>query len=1191
MGASGCGKTTLLHSLAGINLNLQKEGEIEINGTELSKFKQKSLISYLRQDIIMIPYLTVRETLLFAAKLRLNSNIPAAKKLEIVEETILELGLSSCANSFIGNEWRSGISGGEKRRVALAIQLLQNPSILFCDEPTTGLDSFTSLALIQTLVALAKKGKTICISIHQPSSTIFELFDEILLLSKGEQIFFGTPDQSVKHFTNLNISFPSEANPADWLLDISTDNIQEENLIDRNLNFSKIWKNEGLKINSTSEIDEDNDSTLLNGEGLLENYFAFDGILKDNFLANKAEKTNLTIEEEENYSKNNNRASLIYQISTLTGRSVKIMFRDPLMFFGSVFEVIFFSVCVGLIFFQMPEDLAGIYSRKSILYLISSLQPYLFLIYMIYKLSEEIKVFDREREDNMYTVLAYFVSSFIANFPLQLLTCLLYSLILYFMTGLRFEGDLMQKIWNLGVFTAVNGALQLISTSFAYFTIAIFRDFTTASLFANFFYTFFALSSGFFVPYQIMPFFLSWIKDVSQVSFAYRILMSNEFENRIFECPGLLPEGSTQTIPQCIGNTSILQNGFNLNENFKNFIGLLGNFIFFTITTELKDVTIKIEKKGFTKTILDNVSVSFPAGKLSVILGPSGAGKSTLLKVLTNQPLNIPNLSKLTKTGETYFNDEIINDLSSVCSYVCQDDSHLIPSLTARETLRFAAFLRLPKNLTKEEKILRAEEILSLLDLNDCANVRVGSDIVKGLSGGEKRRLSIGIQMINDPLILVIDEPTSGLDSSTAKNLMMQLKVIAETGRTVICSIHQPRPDVFHHFDKVLLLSYGRVLFSGSNLNSYLHGIGFSIPSDNNTADYALSLSIIDHRNEESTLIFQKLVSKWKELGVHFEKALVPDSITNIEQEKNSNESHRKLQQQPKQLNSLIERIKLQQQKINFFNVLSILIKRSWINLKRQKNLFFARVFQIAVFGHCVVLLTFFQKLQFGQPFIQSRIGLLQHLSCGVIAGMVNCIISFPQLLNSFKFERTEKVYTSTAFLLSYSFIEIPFEILASLALNSVAFFYIGLRFSPLNFLLATISIFCSYNAGESIGIACFAIFGHVGFSIQVTSAFLSISTMLTGFLSVDNSLLLFDKISYLTPIRYVARILAINEFTDLEFTCTKREIAESTCFFNNGNVILELYKMDNLWFNFWVLILVTFLYRLIAFVVLTLKK
>ena len=179
------------------------------------------------------------------------------------------------------------------------------------------------------------------------------------------------------------------------------------------------------------------------------------------------------------------------------------------------------------------------------------------------------------------------------------------------------------------------------------------------------------------------------------------------------------------------------------------------------VDVELVDLSLDIHRssirrgKGRTLSVLKDVSTKFQAGELNVILGPSGSGKSSLLNTMARR-LRSSLFTKYRMSGTMLFNGVQPTDkeVQSLCSYVTQDDSALLPYLTVRETLRFAAGLRLPK-MGKEEKVKRAEDVMLKMGLKDCADVLVGNELLKGISGGEKRRVSIAIQVLTEPQILM----------------------------------------------------------------------------------------------------------------------------------------------------------------------------------------------------------------------------------------------------------------------------------------------------------------------------------------------------------------------------------------------------------------------------------------------------
>lgn len=187
------------------------------------------------------------------------------------------------------------------------------------------------------------------------------------------------------------------------------------------------------------------------------------------------------------------------------------------------------------------------------------------------------------------------------------------------------------------------------------------------------------------------------------------------------------------------------------------------------------------------KAILRGVNAYMPSGSLTAIIGSSGSGKTSVLNTLSKRIA----IGRLRTSGEITYNGS--SRLWSVRSaYVMQQDV-LLATLTVRETLRYAAELRLPPPTTTEEREKVVEDVILELGLKDCADTRIGNNVHKGCSGGEKRRTSLAVQMLSNPSVLFCDEVTTGLDAATAFQLVATLKALAVKGRTIICSIHQVR--------------------------------------------------------------------------------------------------------------------------------------------------------------------------------------------------------------------------------------------------------------------------------------------------------------------------------------------------------------------------------------------------------------
>ena len=257
---------------------------------------------------------------------------------------------------------------------------------------------------------------------------------------------------------------------------------------------------------------------------------------------------------------------------------------------------------------------------------------------------------------------------------------------------------------------------------------------------------------------------------------------------------------------------------------------------------------VKIEHKGGLcwgstrsckeKTILKGVTGMVSPGEIMAMLGPSGSGKTTLLTALGGR------LSGKLSGKVTYNNQPFSGAMKRRTGFVAQDDV-LYPHLTVFETLLFTALLRLPNSLTKEEKVHHVEHVISELGLSRCRGSMIGGPFFRGISGGERKRVSIGQEMLINPSLLLLDEPTSGLDSTTAQRIITTIKGLACGGRTVVTTIHQPSSRLYHMFDKVVLLSEGCPIYYGhaSSAMDYFSSVGFSTSMIVNPADLMLDLA------------------------------------------------------------------------------------------------------------------------------------------------------------------------------------------------------------------------------------------------------------------------------------------------------------------------------------------------------------
>lgn len=475
IGGSGSGKTSILntmsHRMSGPRL--KTSGTVLYNGTpKLATIRS----AYVMQQDVLIPTLTVRETLLYAAELRLPPPTSSAKRQRVVEDIILELGLKECADTRIGNSIHRGCSGGEKRRTSLGVQMLANPSVLFLDEVTTGLDATSAFQLVQTLKALTKQGRTIIVTIHQPRSEIWGLFDRILLLSGGSPLYSGPVSECLPHFESLGYTLPAFVNPAEHLIDIAAVDI-------RSLE---------LEVTSSARVDVMKQAWRRVSERQV-------SLLLDPHSSVQLESQILTVHAQQ--------SALSRQIRVLTARTWKVTLRDPLGVASSLVEATVLGVLMGWIFLSLDGTLSGIRSREGALYTAASLQGYLILLFEVYRLTIDIKLFDRERGEGIVGVPAFLISRrlarlFIEDIPVPLI----FSVIFYFMAGFRADAG------QFFIFFTITLLSQYISVTFAMVCVAASRDYAGSSLIANMGYTVQSLGCGYFVQSNQIPVYMRWLK-------------------------------------------------------------------------------------------------------------------------------------------------------------------------------------------------------------------------------------------------------------------------------------------------------------------------------------------------------------------------------------------------------------------------------------------------------------------------------------------------------------------------------------------------------------------------------------------------------------------------------------------------------------------------------------------------------
>ncbi|KAJ9542661.1 hypothetical protein OSB04_029167 [Centaurea solstitialis] len=405
MGPSGSGKSTLLDSLAG-----RLAGNVIMTGNVLVNGKRKRLdygaVAYVTHKDILLGTLTVKETLTYSAKLRLPETLKKHQVDAIIDGTIMEMGLQDCADKLIGNWHSRGISGGEKKRLCIALEILTKPTLLFLDEPTSGLDSAAAFFVVQALRTMAQDANlTIISSIHQPSSEVFALFDDLFLLSGGETVFFGEAKTALEFFSDAGIPCPSRRNPSDHFLRCINSDFDTVNATLQG--SQRLWDKKTISTShslysTTTEI-----KAMLVHKYKCSEYVTAARTRIHEILSIEG----LTIE-----TQCGSGASWWTQLTTLTKRSFVNMSRDVGYYWLRIVVYLVVSLCVGSVFFDIGTSYRATFARGACGGFISG-----FMIFMSIggfpSFIEEMKIFHRERLNGHYGVGVFIVSNFISSFP------------------------------------------------------------------------------------------------------------------------------------------------------------------------------------------------------------------------------------------------------------------------------------------------------------------------------------------------------------------------------------------------------------------------------------------------------------------------------------------------------------------------------------------------------------------------------------------------------------------------------------------------------------------------------------------------------------------------------------------------------------------------------------------------------
>ncbi|KAJ4841206.1 ABC transporter G member 9 [Turnera subulata] len=486
LGPSGSGKTTLLNALGG-KLGGNLGGRISYNGKPFSNIMKRNT-GFVTQDDVLYPNLTVTETLVFTALLRLPNTFTKQEKILHAESVISELELTKCKNSIIGGPLKRGVSGGERKRVSIGQEMLINPSLLFLDEPSSGLDSTTAQRIVSTLWQLAKGGRTIVMTIHQPSSRLFYMFDKVMLLSEGNPLYFGEGSQVMDYFSSVGYAPTILMNPADFLLDLAN----------------------GVSPNSDSQS-----HSAMVKQALVSAY-------KDNIATKLKEQ----IQELSDHSQDGGGAKKFARWATTWWQQFTVLFKRGVKerrhesFAGiKIMQVLAVSVLCGLLWWK--SGAANLQDKMGLLFFAAGFWGFFPLFQAIFTFPQERKMLEKERSSGTYRLSSYFMSRMVSDMPMELVLPTCFLIITYWMAGLKSTAANFFQTLAVLLFSV------LVSNGLGLALGALVMDQKSATTLGSVIMLSFLLAGGYYV--QHVPAFISWIKYISISNYTYKLLLGAQY--------------------------------------------------------------------------------------------------------------------------------------------------------------------------------------------------------------------------------------------------------------------------------------------------------------------------------------------------------------------------------------------------------------------------------------------------------------------------------------------------------------------------------------------------------------------------------------------------------------------------------------------------------------------------------------
>jgi len=1213
LGPPGGGKTSLFNILTNRVKMGQFSGEVLFNGKEINPINHNRMVSYVNQLDIHLAPLTLKQTLMFSAECQLPEDTTYEEKERRVDCVMRMLGVKHREDVIVGDQVLRGISGGEKRRTSIGIEAVKAPTLICMDEPTTGLDSQAAYDILHRVQTLAKVGGIpVLTSLLQPSYELASLFDNLLLLAEGEVVYFGPFQEALTYFDAMGFGPREDENPADFLQNVvQTPHLFLKEGSPLTVRTVTQFRDKYKKSNYYQECQDiiaqpiretrrdwadaptfpttlaQQIKLCLRREMVMKVYDPAPTrtrIVKSIVIAFILGTLFFNLGNTQQDSLNKLGLMFFSVAATSMGSMVTLppLLKARPVFYeqkhGKYYKPIAYFIAVTLS--EIPLALMESTIFITLIYWMTNLRntadAYFFDLFMTILLN--------------FTVLSYcrFVSSIVPTFAMASgITPASVSVFLLF-GGFMIPPGSMPSAWvwlywisppryafEAFAITEFSGQDlsctedELVPSSSNPLTFAPCDEggfngsqscaFTTGDDFLEFYDMNSNLSWRMvlvlILAIEFVGILIANVLSLEYVEFAavkpdaVTTTLAEEEEKRLKSRGGrslamsydILPESDAVDTTPLKHQAKVYSDRVNELRNRK----ITGASLYFRNLCYTVPIIQKGEKKEIL--LLDHVSGGVKPGHMLALMGASGAGKSTLMDVLADRK------TAGWARGEININGEARNSLfKQFTGYVEQQDIH-IATQTVKEALEFSAVLRLPSSWPIPDKMDFAHYVLEMLDLTSIGELQIGV-AGGGISVEQRKRLTIGVELAANPTLIFLDEPTSGLDSAGADKVMESVKKIADSGRSIICTIHQPSKKIFGLFTDLLLLKTGgQVVYFGpmgenySACLNYFYALGYTMTGDRNPADFILEISGGTLGSETAAgadPAQQYLASELYQSN----KKDVDDGMLLKGEEYTFPGRYA----------------------TEFGLQMKMNLQRSWKSQLRRWNL--ARTKFIRSLIVSLLVGTLFYQQPHTQIGAQNRVALCFF---GTLFCALNAVSQIPIIVEdraAYYREHASGTYRSFTYLASIILAELPITLVASVLWTTPVYWLAGMApvFDKFLYWFAVLTL-CSM-AFNSWCQCCACAAPSLEVATATSTGVITFFTMFAGFMIPKNSIPDYWIWAYHISIpRYSVEACTVNELEDTAYYCTEDEYTEieacgttkEACQYTNGDQVISMFDMD----------------------------